>query len=159
MLQIVRSLGGTIDVQSELGVGTKVKVSLTLDQALTAPQSLAIGVKYENSVISVREKIRGLTLGLVGFHPPSSVPRTGASAFKVDPELPSSLQASLESMATVWFGMNVTTSESWEATPPDIYIADENIGLHSSFGGGPVIILCSNAHMYRAYARRTKQAT
>jgi signal transduction histidine kinase len=66
VLQIVRSLGGTIDVQSELGVGTEVKVSLTLDQELTAPQSLIIGVKYENSVISVREKTSGLTLGLVG---------------------------------------------------------------------------------------------
>jgi len=38
-------------------------------------------------------------------------------------------------------------------------LKERNLGLHSSFGGGPVIILCSNAYMYRAYARRTKQAT
>jgi signal transduction histidine kinase len=34
VLQIVCSLGGTIDVQSEQGVGTEVKVSLTLNQTL-----------------------------------------------------------------------------------------------------------------------------
>jgi hypothetical protein len=124
VLQIVRSLGGTIDVQSELGVGTKVKVSLTLDQAINTPQSLALGVEHKNSIISAREKTSGLILGLVGFQP--RVSRTCASAFEVDPKPEPSLQASLESMATIWFGIHVTTSESWEAAPPDIYIADES---------------------------------
>jgi hypothetical protein len=38
-------------------------------------------------------------------------------------------------------------------------LKERNFGLHSLLGESPVIILCSNAYMYRAYARRTKQAT
>jgi signal transduction histidine kinase len=65
VLQIVRSLGGKIDVKSEQGVGTEVKVSLTLTQA---GLKLPMKGQYESFVSEVREKTSGLTLGLVGFH-------------------------------------------------------------------------------------------
>jgi hypothetical protein len=122
VLQIVRSLGGTIDVHSELGVGTEVKVSLTLNQAPIPPPPLALDAKYENSVMRVRKKTSGLTLGLVGFDVYSSISGTRTGIVKVEPEPSISLKASLKSMATHWFGMRVTASESWEASPPDIYI-------------------------------------
>ena len=126
VLQIVRTLGGTIDVQSELGVGTEVKVSLTLDQALMVPQFLASDARYENSAMNVRMKTTGLSLGLVGFqNAPSGTSGTQASTPGFKPES-LSLQSSLKNMATAWFDMKVTTSESWTATPPDIYIADES---------------------------------
>lgn len=127
VLQIVRSLGGTIDVQSELGVGTKVKISLTLNQALIPPQPLALDAKYESSVMGVSRKTSGLTLGLVGFDASSGIS-------KVEPEPSLSLQESLESMAIHWFGMKVTASESWEASPPDIYISNESEPSLESFG-------------------------
>ncbi|KFZ05419.1 hypothetical protein V502_09964, partial [Pseudogymnoascus sp. VKM F-4520 (FW-2644)] len=114
--------------------------------------SLALGAKHENSVMSVRKKTCGLTLGLIGFHASLSTSETAASS-------PLSIWASLESMATLWFGMKVTASESWDVSPPDIYIANENPSPHSQFGGAPVIILCSNASVYRAYARGTRQGT
>jgi hypothetical protein len=154
VLQIVRSLGGTIDVHSELGIGTKVKVSLTLNQALIPPPPLALDAKYESSVVSTRKKTSGLTLGLVEFDVSLDISGTGAGTFKVEPELSLSLQASLRSMATHWFGMKVTASESWEASPPDIYIANERPGVYYP---APIIILCSNASVYRAYARGTGQ--
>ncbi|KAH8591930.1 hypothetical protein B0O99DRAFT_597767 [Bisporella sp. PMI_857] len=156
VLQIVRSLGGTIDVQSELGVGTEVKVSLTLNQALIHPQPLALDAKYESSVMKVRKKTSGLTLGLMGFDVSLGISGTGASTLDVEPELSLSLQASITSMATDWFGMKVTVSELWETSPPDIYIANEKPGLHSPV---PIIILCSNASVYRAYARKKGQGT
>jgi signal transduction histidine kinase len=134
VLQIVRSLGGTIDVKSELGVGTEVKVSLTLNQALNPLQSLSTDAKYESSVMGVRKKTSGLTLGLVGFDISSGISGTGAGTLKVEPELSLSLQASLKIMATHWFGMKVTTSESWEASPPDIYIANESESSLVSLG-------------------------
>lgn len=126
VLQIVRSLGGTVDVQSELGVGTEVTICLTLDQALINPQSVALGAKHENSVMSVRKKTCGLTLGLIGFHASLRTSETAASS-------PLSIWASLESMATLWFGMKVTASESWDVSPPDIYIANESESSPESF--------------------------
>lgn len=134
VLQIVRSLGGTIDVQSELGVGTEVKVSLTLNQALTPPQPLALNAKYESSVMSVRKKTSGLTLGPMGFDISSGISGARAGTFNVEPELLLSLQASLKIMATNWFGMKVTASESWEASPPDIYVANESESSLESLG-------------------------
>jgi signal transduction histidine kinase len=134
VLQIVRSLGGTIDVQSELGVGTEVKVSLTLNQALIPPQPLALDAKYKSSVMGVRKKTSGLTLGLVGFDISSGISGTRTGIFKVEPELSLSLQESLESTATNWFGMKVTASESWGASPPDIYIANESESSLESLG-------------------------
>jgi signal transduction histidine kinase len=126
VLQIVRSLGGTIDVHSELGVGTEVKVSLTLNQAPIPPQPLALDAKYENSVMRVREKTSGLKLGHMGFDVYPGISGTRGGILKVEPELSLSLKSSLESMATHWFGMEVTRSESWEASSPDIYIANES---------------------------------
>jgi signal transduction histidine kinase len=121
VLQIVRSLGGTIGVQSEQGVGTEVKVSLTLNQTQIAPQP-----KHENFVMSTRKKTSGLMLCLLGFDANSGMSGTRAGILKVEPEPKSSLQASLEGMATHWFDMEVTASQSWEASPSDIYIANES---------------------------------
>jgi hypothetical protein len=128
VLQIVRSLGGTIDVHSELGVGTEVKVSLTLNQGLIPPRPLALDARYENSVMRARKKTSGLTVGLVGFDVYSGISGTRAGILKVEPELSVSLKASLKSMATHWFGMKVTASESWKASPPDILL-----GLYSIY--------------------------
>jgi signal transduction histidine kinase len=120
VLQIVRSLGGTIDVQSEQGVGTKVKISLTLSQSSIAPQPLP-----ESPIMSIRKKTSGLTLCLLGFDVYSGMSGTRAGIRKVEPEPELSLQASLEGMATHWFDMKVTASQSWEASPSDIYISNE----------------------------------
>lgn len=120
VLQIVRSLGGTIDVQSEQGVGTEVKISLTLNQSSIAPQPL-----HESPVMSVRKKTSGLALCLLGFDVYSGMSGTRAGIRKVEPEPELSLRASLEGMATHWFDMKVTASQSWDASPSDIYIANE----------------------------------
>lgn len=159
VLQIVRSLGGTIDVKSEQGVGTEVKASFTLNQAPLPPQPLPLDAKHENPVMSVRKKTSGLTLGLVGFDVYSGISGRRAGILNVEPGPSLSLQASLEGMATHWFDMKVTASQSWEASPPDIYIANEQPGLHGAFSGAPIIVLCSNASVYREYARRTVQGT
>jgi signal transduction histidine kinase len=129
VLQIVRSLGGTIDVQSEQGVGTEVKISFTLNQSSIAPQPLP-----ENPALSVRKKTSGLTLCLLGFDVYSGTSGTRAGILEIEPEPELSLQASLEGMATHWFDMKVTASQSWEASPSDIYIANESEPSPKSLG-------------------------
>jgi hypothetical protein len=133
VLQIVRSLGGTIEVHSEQGVGTEVKVSLTLTQAMIPPQPHALDAKYENSVPNVRKRTSGLTLHLVGFDAYSGISET--RAYTINEAEPSiSLLASLKSMATHWFDMKVAVSQSREASPADIYIADESESSLESLG-------------------------
>jgi signal transduction histidine kinase len=124
VLQIVRSLGGTIDVKSEQGIGTEVEVSLTLAQVPLLTK-LPIDSRYESSVSRAREMTSGLTLGLVGFGVDSSLSKTPASIVNAESEPSLYLQSSLERMATDWFDMMVTKSASFKDSPADIYIINE----------------------------------
>ena len=99
-----------------------------------APQPLPLDAKYENFVMSVRKKTSGLMLCLLGFDANPGMSGTRAGILKVEPEPKSSLQASLEGMATHWFDMEVTASQSWEASPLDIYIANESESSLKSLG-------------------------
>ena len=133
VLQIVRSLGGTIDVRSKQGVGTEVEVSLTLNQAPFLPQPPSLAAKYEDSLMGVRKRTSGLNLCLVGFDVYSGISGTRSGLGQVGPLPALSLQASIEGMATQFFGMKVSTSQSWESSPSniDIYIANESNPPHS----------------------------
>ena len=123
VLQIVRSLGGTIDVTSEKGVGTNVVVSLIMDQAPSARSSPPL---YRAGESTVRKEITsGLNLALVGFGANLYIPGRRAGDQEVKPEALPSLQASFEGMATHWFGMNIVPPQALKGSPPDIYIANE----------------------------------
>jgi signal transduction histidine kinase len=120
--QIVRSLGGTIDVKSKQGIGTEVKVSLTLAQVLP---KLPMNIKYESLVSKAREKTSGLTLGLVGFGIQANTSKIPTGVLGVASESSLYLRSSLEGMATVWFDMKVTASATWKDSPPEIYVTNE----------------------------------
>jgi hypothetical protein len=119
--QILTSLGGTIDVTSEKGIGTEMVVSVTLDQVPLSSQRPS-GLKYEHPAFSARKRTEGLTIGLIGFEKVN-----GPDIFSG--ELASNalvlLKLSVEKMVTSWFGMRVTEPSTWEQSPPDIYIANE----------------------------------
>ncbi|KAI9774973.1 MAG: hypothetical protein M1840_000189 [Geoglossum simile] len=152
-LQIVRSLGGTIDVQSEQGVGTEVKVSLVLEEVSVLSQSPG---HYDYPIMSVRKKTSGRTLCLVGFNISPDTPVSPMESRNAQPEPLLSLQASIEGMATRWFGMKVATSPSQDSSPPDIYIADEKPSI---FGGAPMIVLCSYSSLYASYVQGKERAS
>jgi signal transduction histidine kinase len=132
VLQIVHSLGGTIDVQSKQGVGTEVKVSLTLNQVPLPPQSPTLDAKYENFLMGVGKRTSRLNLCLVGFNVYSGISGTRLGLGQVGSLPALSLQASLERMATQFFGMKVNTSQSWESSPSDIdiYVVNESNPPH-----------------------------
>jgi signal transduction histidine kinase len=120
VLQIVRSLGGTIDITSKQGAGTEVVISLTMNQAPSA-SPLPLDPESETLIRRVREMTSGLVLGLVGFEAHPHIPGR-----KVEAEPSVSLRASFEGMATHWFDLRVAAPQSWKASPPDIYIANES---------------------------------
>ncbi|PGH06240.1 hypothetical protein AJ80_08209 [Polytolypa hystricis UAMH7299] len=125
VLQIVHSLGGKIDITSKQGAGTEVVVSLTLNQAPSGDR-LPLDAKSENLIRRVRKVTNGLVLGLVGFEAHPEIPGRHAGDLKAEVEPSVSLQASFEAMATHWFDMKVAAPQSWKASPPDIYIANES---------------------------------
>lgn len=119
VLQIVRSLGGTIDVKSKVGEGTEVKVILTLSQTPVLPEVL-LAANYENPALKTRRKTSGLTLGLFGFNETE-----GNTIVDVKSDHSRSLKSSLERVAALWFDIKVTPPAEWKNSPPDIYIANE----------------------------------
>ena len=125
VLQIVRSLGGTIDVTSEKGVGTEVVVSLTMDQAPSARLPLPLARPSEDIVRRTKDITSGLNIALVGFDVDPDTPRSRVGNQEVKPKVLPPLQASFEGMATHWFGFNAVPPRAWKGSPPDIYIANE----------------------------------
>jgi signal transduction histidine kinase len=124
VLQIVRSLGGTIEITSEQGVGTEVVVTLTLDQALSSGP-LPLGRESDNIVQSARKKTSGLTIGLVGLDVIPDIPDGRAGDQKVVSGPSLFFRPSIEGTVTHWFDMKVVAPSAWKASPPDIYIANE----------------------------------
>jgi signal transduction histidine kinase len=121
VLQIVGSLGGTIDITSEQGVGTEVVVTLTMSQA----SSPSVGREGGSIIQSARKKTDGLTLGLVGFDAKSDAPKRHAGDRKDEPDPSLLLSASFNDMATHWFDMKVTAPQTWKTSPPHVYIANQ----------------------------------
>lgn len=123
VLQIVRSLGGTIDITSEQGIGTEVVVTLTLNQA---PPAGPPSFHREGAIMieNVREMASGRTIGLVGLEDSSSVPGRLANGQKLDPDPSSYLQSSIEGMATQWFKMEVAAPSTFKSSTPDILVVN-----------------------------------
>ncbi|KAK3382636.1 hypothetical protein B0T24DRAFT_519433 [Lasiosphaeria ovina] len=124
VLQIVRSLGGTINITSEQGVGTKVVVTLTLNKAPPG-KSPTPGFDVENIIKGAREKTKGLTVGLIGLSSETYVAMKRAAGSKLNPEASKSLEGSIEAAAGHWFDMKVLPASTWKVSPPDIFIAND----------------------------------
>ncbi|RYP66490.1 hypothetical protein DL771_007750 [Monosporascus sp. 5C6A] len=164
VLKLVRSLKGIINITSEQGVGTEVVVTLTLNQtpSIGNPRYTLLDRESEDIIQSAQRKSSGRTICLLGLdvRPPGGavpIPERRPSGWQVEegwkPSL--SLQASVESLVTDWFGMKIAELETQRSSPPDIYLANENPGLRSDeFAGVPTIVLCSHEALYREYSQR-----
>ncbi|KAG0648199.1 Autoinducer 2 sensor kinase phosphatase [Hyphodiscus hymeniophilus] len=124
--QLVTDLRGTIDVQSDIGFGTTVEVTVPIE--LTPPEFPEPAALDDSKlVLETGRQCRGLTLCLVGFEyhgPDLGEDPTGilnASARRM-----LALKASLETMASTWFGMEVAAASSLSSAKGDILV-----GLHS----------------------------
>jgi signal transduction histidine kinase len=122
VLQIVGSLGGTIDITSDQGVGTEVMVTLTLNQASSADH-LPLRHEGGNVIQTARAKTAGLTIGLQGFDVNPAIPERCAVDPEVEPKPATFLQTSLSGMAKHWFDMKVLTPQT--TLLPDIYVTNE----------------------------------
>ena len=108
--QIVADLGGNIDVQSELGYGTTVKVSVPVSDYLSLTSS---GSGDPGSIVTdMRTRCKGLVLSLVGFDYLPDIREEPTGILGPQARSVLVLKSSITQIASEWFGMKVTTAPS-----------------------------------------------
>jgi CheY-like chemotaxis protein len=149
--QIVASLGGEIEVQSQKGHGTKFTVVCPLNLSMMSP---AVEAKSaDRRLAKVRARTEGMHVSLIGFHekddyfPVKSLKNKNATMLSYK---------AIESLCTHWFGMKVQKHGAAKATPPDLFVATEagakwlrtQYSTHeaaNSAATAPVVVLCQGA--------------
>ncbi|KAK6539878.1 hypothetical protein TWF694_008715 [Orbilia ellipsospora] len=143
--QILDILGGTIDVKSELGVGTDVTVTLLLHKSSGTPSSTSSSPKDgKEEVLDITSRARAAAtkknIAFLGFN--DALP-----ALRL-------MKSSLVKCSKDWYGMNVIGENDALSLiefvgKADVLVANETSPLLSQLGvkghKPPVIILCSNA--------------
>jgi Histidine kinase-, DNA gyrase B-, and HSP90-like ATPase len=153
--QIVQLLGGSIDVKSQVNVGTSVTVTLVLEwpEVRTASDDNLCEPELP-LVLRSRKHAVGKTICLVGFDSRLS------NDHDTPPPTLASLRESLARYAKEWFGMFVVTG-TLETKDVDIFLANESddtvryLEENPKAAAGrrtPLIVLCSNVSRYRDYA-------
>ncbi|KAI9880255.1 MAG: hypothetical protein M1830_004600 [Pleopsidium flavum] len=156
---IVNMLGGSIDVRSQLGKGTEVKVVLPMmrgvqgsDTPLSTPSSMSTSRQQNDSITILREQARGTRIALYGFSTDSQDDKSTDTK-----SLDLRIEKSLATYITEWYDIAVTTS-GHPTSSADIVIIDEehlsafHCGDPTTPGAsaGPALVcLCSNATRYR----------
>lgn len=149
--QIVDLSGGTIDVTSELGQGTEIKLSLPLENCLGDLDKLSDSIgpihPEEDSIHAVRRRVHGRTVTIRGFESTRSKSHPQKAATE-------GLKASIHKYITEWFELTVVSGNE----PADIVISDESAFITPTEVDGSkpqlLLILCSNASRRDIYATR-----
>ena len=118
--QLVTDLGGKINIQSEVGYGTTVKVSVPLD----SPPQLSDSSSLESSSLmsAIRGRCEGLTLCLTGFEYYPDIRETPTGILSTHARCMLALKSSLAMIAEDWFGMKVKTASSLASAQGDILL-------------------------------------
>ena len=159
--EIVRLLGGDIEVKSKVNVGTEITVTLVLERPgeVTEVPDGHLG-QLESALISrLRENSVGKTICLTGFDSEAASVDSGEA---ISRHAMTSLRESLARYAEAWFGMRVVTG-TLATKGADIFLANESADLVRFLEGQsdvaiglrtPLIVLCSNVSQYRGYVRQ-----
>jgi hypothetical protein len=163
---IVQLLGGDIDVNSQVDIGTTVTVTFVLERPPEVMKALD-GNIYQPElplVLKLREHTVGKTICLIGFDAGQLLPSTDYNAPSLTAaalqDTLASLRESLTRYAKGWFGMHVVTG-TLSIKNVDILLANESDDLvryleenSTAAAGQRMIVLCSNVFRYRDYMPR-----
>ncbi|CUS11834.1 unnamed protein product [Tuber aestivum] len=139
---LVKSLGGTITVQSRLEEGTRFTVTLPLQRgnfsdALPAPDSVTMAPKTSSTFGETKIKTMGKRVSMLGFHSPSG---DKLQLRKLE-AMSNSLRAYLEN----WFDMTIIPyTNRWRAESDLLivrYSAETSAIVQALAGDNPVLVL------------------
>jgi hypothetical protein len=156
--QLVDLAEGTIDVSSEFGKGTQVKLRLPLENHLSESADDTItpispSETSEDLILAVRRRAQGRTITLRGFDSPSGTTYLQSQSL-------ASLKASIQKYIRQWFNLHLVSTESGNYAAADIIVSDESAFLDSAnlvgnellSHGQAQLILCSNVARHSIYA-------
>ncbi|KAF2193782.1 hypothetical protein K469DRAFT_712600 [Zopfia rhizophila CBS 207.26] len=149
--QIVRSLGGDIDVLSEKGLGTKFTVSCPLKVSMLSPGVCASIPDKE--FFSVTKRTAGMNVTFIGFDddeeyfPVKNLKNKTATDITLN---------ALKNLCTDWFGMKAQKHDpsNPSSAAPDLFMATEAGAkwLRAQYGSNadlsstvPVVVVCEGA--------------
>ncbi|RAH87349.1 hypothetical protein BO86DRAFT_384495 [Aspergillus japonicus CBS 114.51] len=126
--QIVKSMSGQIEFNSELGVGTEVSLLIPVTMITDKPETSLASSRYR----TLKKRLQGRTVALF-------TNTFRANDLKVKPEFVDNIVANLRKMISDWFGLRVLTVGELEGQPADINIItqDEYSRNYSPEGTGP----------------------
>ena len=141
--QIILSMQGTIGIQSQVGKGTTVSVSLPLLDAKSSPETSI--VDYESRFAKFIQRLTALRVYMYGFGNDSALTLRDVKGEIANWKLPRSL---LEDICREWLHMDVLAEDNVRTIVPDLYLTTETAALElvrSNKSEGilqPVVVLC-----------------
>lgn len=141
--QIVNSLGGHIQLESTKGMGTEIKIFLTVPAIQTAPPPGSL----QDIVEAVRSQTSGKSLCVLD-------PNAGKEVSQAARDGDSVVEASVRALAEKWFDMSTSHATSMEGQSPDFFVFAEpppieyllrHHGNTATSKEVPLIIMATNA--------------
>ncbi|ETS03337.1 hypothetical protein M419DRAFT_128631 [Trichoderma reesei RUT C-30] len=140
--QITSQLRGRVTVDSQVNVGTIVRVSLPLMQTVTPPDGTPLLAENEGDLDKHVVEASGLRVRLMGFDIGKRGKRRMLDGSYTE------LLTEVERICRDWLGLNIITEAEAKEQEPDcvIWIEDRlaNSPLENLMQGPPCVVLCKN---------------
>lgn len=135
--QIVNELGGTLDVQSQIGVGTRIRVFVPIDGVVEFDQQTALQLDENpplqtpslsiNALLDPQQNLRGKSIYVID--PSNQSPRAELSLEirNAKHERARTVKNTLDIIAPTWLGMNVMLAGDNVDENADFYFVDFSV--------------------------------
>lgn len=149
--QIVTSLGGTIQVDSEQFVGTTITISIPLESPTA---SIQLTENADSLLIAqIRDEVNRMSINFAGLRAISNETPSLTKTYSAQDRRLSDLASSLSQMAAMWFGLSINKTLDLESASGDFILTtdavlgaylkthDKNVDAPWEASKAPIIVL------------------